>query len=77
MLLVSQNRELILNFNLMKAISIDDKTYSIAAYLDTSNMAKLGEYANIKRAQQVMVSLIEMYLNNTENNALVFYMPEN
>jgi len=70
MIIVSQDKRIILNFNNIKLIELDTETdnRNIFAYIDNSlkrPYVHLGGYATEERTKEVLQEIIEMYLGVT------------
>ena len=75
MLIISQNKKVLVNFNHMDTISVTSSNIANPT-IDAFNgdvYTRLGEYKNITRAKEVLQEIANSY--NCDYNS-VYYMPE-
>ncbi len=81
MIIVNQDKDVILNFNNVSLIAIDDEETNRGIYASCNNddVLKLGVYESNERAKEVLQEIITAYTGDgiVENEGYVCYeMPE-
>lgn len=74
MLILSQNKNIIINFENVANINIEkcyneslkeeEFTYDILVYIVSSGLTRIGKYATEERAKEVLQEIIETYKEN-------------
>lgn len=75
MIIVSQDKKVLINFNNVTGIQVDDK--SIGVQLVSEDSLYVGEYETEEDAKVVLQNLITIMINKgIYGDEKVFYMPE-
>lgn len=87
MIIVSQDKKMIINFNRISEITVDDNDVLITDDIYKSYGERIGKYETEERAKEVLQEIVELYLmkdliigdvgyNNVVNYPKVYEMPE-
>lgn len=81
MIIVSQDKDTIINFDSTMAVKVSklncsdtDYTHSIFAYDNIKNVFNIGNYKTKERAKEVLIDIVENY--NITPLAMVYKMPK-
>jgi len=86
MIIISQDKEDLINFDNVKMISVDENVIGVDVNLDEGDFYELGTYKSNKRAREVLKDIIKSYrayrtaevdgYTNVLEETAVFQMPE-
>lgn len=75
MIIVSQDKEDIINLDNVKMITVDENIIGIDASFAKADFYEIGAYDNKERAKEILQEIIKFFIRNEYQNK-VFRMPE-